>query len=560
MAVNAGPKWLLLLHQIPRKPEYLRVKVWRRLQRLGAVAIRNALYALPRSEERNEDLQWVMREIVSGGGEATLVEANLVQGLRDDQVLDNGLEVTALHNHFFWDSPKVMFMHIGGMGEQAKLAAAVGKVFAKVEETGVAPRAEIDPARTSLDPAKIESVLGHKGELRGGVYKVVIGRTAKIGAHAVGKTMGVNTWAAFAGSDDKAVVDCDFAMLETELQGVLKALRGAGIDVVAIHQHMTGEQPRVMFLHYCQRLEKGGAAIDLTQEPLCDLDGFLRNDPANGCTPSAGLADCNDDDAGVFPGATMGARPAWARSARSPRRCAATAGTFYEPTGTTGTARIGPAGTVGDADCNCVPYQGGPMPCCDADGDGYPNSNAGCNPGGGPVDCNDGDPTIFSGAPDKCGNSILENCTADTACGGQDQDGDGYAAQYDCNDNNAAIHPFARELCNGVDDDCDGLKDEGNPDGAGAPLVSAGAITGCTTSNVGQCGKGRGKCLCSSAANNPKEAPVRMFCPTETAGGSKPPRCYGSPQPRPQSCDACAPPRDDDCDGFNDARWARVAR
>jgi len=85
------PRWLLLLHQIPKKPDYLRVKVWRRLQRLGAVSIKNAVYALPRSEERNEDLQWVMREIVAGGGEATLVEANLVQGLRD-------VEVEALFN------------------------------------------------------------------------------------------------------------------------------------------------------------------------------------------------------------------------------------------------------------------------------------------------------------------------------------------------------------------------------------------------------------------------------------------------------------------------------
>jgi hypothetical protein len=84
--VSDEPRWLLLLHQIPRKPDYLRVKIWRRLQKLGAVPIKNAVYALPRSEERNEDLQWVMREIVAGGGEATLVEANLVQGLRDDEV------------------------------------------------------------------------------------------------------------------------------------------------------------------------------------------------------------------------------------------------------------------------------------------------------------------------------------------------------------------------------------------------------------------------------------------------------------------------------------------
>ena len=91
MSERPEPRWLLLLHQIPKKPDYLRVKVWRRLQRLGAVSIKNAVYALPRSEERNEDLQWVMREIVAGGGEATLVEANLVQGLRD-------VEVEALFN------------------------------------------------------------------------------------------------------------------------------------------------------------------------------------------------------------------------------------------------------------------------------------------------------------------------------------------------------------------------------------------------------------------------------------------------------------------------------
>jgi hypothetical protein len=186
--------------------------------------------------------------------------------------LQNGLEVTALHNHFFWDSPKVMFMHIGGMGDEEKLASAVGKVFAKIKETsggkGEKPMAEIDPAKTSLDPAKIEAALGHKGQLDKGVYKVTIGRTTKMGEHEVGNQMGVNTWAAFAGSDDKAVVDGDYAMTEGELQGVLKALRGNGINVVAIHNHMTGENPRIVFLHYwgvgpTQQLAKGlKAALD----------------------------------------------------------------------------------------------------------------------------------------------------------------------------------------------------------------------------------------------------------------------------------------------------------
>jgi hypothetical protein len=183
------------------------------------------------------------------------------QVVTEDQVnpvmsvaLENGLEVTALHNHFFWDNPKIMFMHIGGTGDQEKLAAAVGKVWAKIKETsggrGDVPKADIDPAKTSLDPKRIEDVLGRKGELAKGVYKVTIGRTTKMGDAEVGNAMGVNTWAAFAGSDEKAVVDGDFAMYEEEVQGVLKALRGANINVVAIHNHMLGETPRVVFLHF----------------------------------------------------------------------------------------------------------------------------------------------------------------------------------------------------------------------------------------------------------------------------------------------------------------------
>jgi hypothetical protein len=201
--------------------------------------------------------------------------------LLEDQVnpvmstaLDNGLEVTALHNHFLWDTPRVMFMHVGGMGSEETLAEAVGKVFAKIKETsggkGEMPHAEIDPAKSSLDPAKIEGVLHEKGDLSNGVFKVVVGRATRMHGAAMGNTMGVNTWAAFAGSDDQAVVDGDFAMVESELQPVLKALRGAGIDIVAIHQHMTGESPRIMFLHYwgvgsTQSLARGlRAALDKT--------------------------------------------------------------------------------------------------------------------------------------------------------------------------------------------------------------------------------------------------------------------------------------------------------
>ena len=212
-------------------------------------------------------------------GQHTVVMGDMV--LLEDQVnpvmsaaLDNGLEVTALHNHFLWDTPRVMFMHIAGMGDEAKLAAAVGRVFATIRETsggkGVTPNAELDPAKTSLNPTKIDAILGEKGGLADGVYKVTIGRTTQMHGEPMGNTMGVNTWAAFVGSDEQAVVDGDFAMLESEVQAVLKALRKAGINIVAIHQHMAGEEPRIVFLHYwgigpTEALAKGlRAALDET--------------------------------------------------------------------------------------------------------------------------------------------------------------------------------------------------------------------------------------------------------------------------------------------------------
>jgi hypothetical protein len=162
-------------------------------------------------------------------GKDDMVMGDLV--LTEDQIspvmsaaLDSGLEVTALHNHFVWDSPKIMFMHIGGMGPEQDLATSVGHVFAKIKETsggrGEKPDAQIDPAHSSLDPAKLDSALGLKGQYKDGVYKFVVGRKTRMHDVTVGNQMGVNTWGTFAGSDDKAVVDGDFAMREAELQNV----------------------------------------------------------------------------------------------------------------------------------------------------------------------------------------------------------------------------------------------------------------------------------------------------------------------------------------------------
>lgn len=171
-----------------------------------------------------------------------------------DVALENGLQITALHNHFFWDAPKVMFMHIGGEGEVDYLAAAVGKLFAKIQETsggkGETFQTALDPAKTTLTPKIIEDIFGVQGQLTQSVYKLTIGRTTHMDGSEIGSTMGVNTWAAFVGSDDQAVVDGDVAMFAHEVQAVLKALRRAGINIVALHNHMITESPRVVFLHY----------------------------------------------------------------------------------------------------------------------------------------------------------------------------------------------------------------------------------------------------------------------------------------------------------------------
>jgi hypothetical protein len=183
--------------------------------------------------------------------------------------LDNGLSVTALHNHFFFNKPKVFFMHIEGEGSVEKLAAAVKKIYDSVkpirgpdpkpadsfEKVGQVPL----PEKNSITATPLNEIFGMQGETKDGMVKFTIGRPAKMHGTKIDNTMGVNTWAAFAGSDDNAVVDGDFAVTEDELQPVLKSLIRNKINIVAIHQHMTHEEPRIMFFHYWGR----GAAKDL---------------------------------------------------------------------------------------------------------------------------------------------------------------------------------------------------------------------------------------------------------------------------------------------------------
>ena len=172
--------------------------------------------------------------------------------------LDAGLSITALHNHFFFDEPKVYFMHIGGEGTVEQLATGVKLALAKQKEIRAAHPQPVRlfgqgfAAKTNAITGKlIDEALGTKGQAKDGMFKVVIGRSTKMPCGCeMTKEMGVNTWAAFAGTDDNAVVDGDFAVLEDELQPVLKSLRADAINIVAIHHHMTHEEPRILFLHY----------------------------------------------------------------------------------------------------------------------------------------------------------------------------------------------------------------------------------------------------------------------------------------------------------------------
>jgi Domain of Unknown Function (DUF1259) len=173
---------------------------------------------------------------------------------------DSGLSVTALHNHFFFDHPKVYFMHIEGEGTVEQLAGAVRKIYDKTKEIRAANPQPKDsfggtalPEKNSISADPLNKIFGMTGETNNGMVKFAIGHPATMHGVKIDNAMGVNTWMAFAGSDDNAMVDGDFAVTEDELQSALKAIRVGGINIVAIHSHMTHEQPRILFFHYWGR-------------------------------------------------------------------------------------------------------------------------------------------------------------------------------------------------------------------------------------------------------------------------------------------------------------------
>jgi len=196
-----------------------------------------------------------------------------------DAAFAHGLEITALHNHFVFDRPPAYFMHIGGHADDAaELASGVRAMWDAIKH--VRSETEIPADRSSArlpeltgthDVHALESILDRKGSLNGQVLKFTFGRTARMRDVEFGSSMGLSTWAAFSGNARHAVVDGDFAMTRSEVQPVMHALRGAGIHIVALHNHMVGETPAYYFLHYWgngapESLARGiSAALDAQQ-------------------------------------------------------------------------------------------------------------------------------------------------------------------------------------------------------------------------------------------------------------------------------------------------------
>jgi hypothetical protein len=191
--------------------------------------------------------------------------------------LGSGLDVTALHNHFFHDNPRMFFMHVHGVGTAADLATRIKPALAVIDKAVAAATATpaAAPAAT-MDTKSLAGIIGHPGEQTGPVFKITIGRpdlAVREHGAVINARMGLNKWAAFAGTDADAMVAGDVAMRENEVTPVLKALRDNGLSVVALHHHMTGVTPMVIFVHYygtgpAATLAKGvRAAVDLLGKP-----------------------------------------------------------------------------------------------------------------------------------------------------------------------------------------------------------------------------------------------------------------------------------------------------
>jgi hypothetical protein len=202
-----------------------------------------------------------------------------------DAAFAHGLSVTAIHNHFLHDTPKVYFMHIGGEGSPGALAAGVKAVWdaiRAVRSAGALPASGFPgqaPSAGHVDAGAVGKIVGQPATDAQGVAKITIGRSGTMHGVAMGGSMGLTTWAAFSGSDALAAMDGDFIMTAEEAQPVLHALREGSIHVVALHSHMMGEQPTFYFTHFWGK----GKAEDLARgfRAALDAQAAVKKKPAS---------------------------------------------------------------------------------------------------------------------------------------------------------------------------------------------------------------------------------------------------------------------------------------
>lgn len=183
-------------------------------------------------------------------GDLVLTETEINPVMK--KLLDDGLEVTAIHNHLLRTSTPVFYMHVGGHGDPAKLAESVRAALV-LSKTPLSQAPSSPPPAVDLDTAALEKTLGAKGTNNGGVYQFGIPRaeTVSEGGMDVAPTMGISTAINFQPTGTgKAAVTGDFVLLAKEVNPVMKTLRQNGIEVTALHSHMVDETPRLYFMHF----------------------------------------------------------------------------------------------------------------------------------------------------------------------------------------------------------------------------------------------------------------------------------------------------------------------
>src|SRR5438309_8339324 len=197
---------------------------------------------------------WVAFKAVSPGnamamGDLVLAEEEVAPVMQELQ--SGGIDITALHNHLIGESPRVMYMHIHGMGNAASLAKAIHAAVAKTRTPEARPASA--PPDLDIDTKQIDQILDHSGKNNGGIYQVAVPRSEHVteADMAIPNSMGLATALNFQPTGGgKAAITGDFVLTGKEVNPVIKALRENGIAVTALHSHMLEEQPRLFFMHF----------------------------------------------------------------------------------------------------------------------------------------------------------------------------------------------------------------------------------------------------------------------------------------------------------------------